>query len=136
MKMLGIAGGCWCLFASGLAVAADPSVQNRCLRVRFEEPSRRLLLCTRSTDTSFATSDSFAPEGVPVQAVKVNDRVFGKGEALEALFPDGHRDQALVFPDSPFVFFRRTLKNGNAQTITNRISYPAINVELGLRPPR
>ena len=131
-KISGVWGMFGCLLVTGLASAADSSVQNAQLRVRFDEPSRRLILCARSTDTAFATADAFAPDGVPVKTVTVKDRVFGKGEALEASFPDGRRDQVLVFPDSPFVFFRSVLKNGQTQTVTNRVTYPALKVELGV----
>jgi len=132
MKLSEIVGSVGCLLAVGIVSAADPSVQNASLRVRFEESSRRLLLCPAASDAAFACSAAFAPAGVPVRTVKISDRVFGKGKALEAVFPDGHRDQVMLFPDTPFALFRRTLKNGDAQTVTNRVSYPALSVDLGL----
>ena len=119
------------LLITGIAMAADLSVQNASLCVRFDGTSRRLLLCDRQTDLSFATTDPFAEAGAQVNAIKVKDRVFGKGEALEATFADGRRDQVMIFPDSPFVFFRSTLKNGAAQQVTNRISYAALTLSLG-----
>jgi hypothetical protein len=113
-------------------MAADPSVQNERLRARYEASSHRLILGERATGQAFAVSEAFVPADVPVRTVKVNDRVFGKGEALEAAFPDGHSDHVLVFPNTPFVFFRRTLKNGDAQSVTNRIAYPPLALKLGL----
>lgn len=132
MNALKIFGGCLCLGAFGPVMAADQSVQNEQLRARFETATHRLILCERPTEQAFAVSDAFVPAGVPVQAIKIKDRVFGKGEALEAAFPDGHRDQVLVFPNRPFVFFRRILKNGTAQAVTNRVSYPSLTLTLGL----
>ncbi len=131
MKLSGITAACGCLLVAGFAAAADLSVQNASLRVRFDGPSRRLLLCDRQTDSAFATSDPLAAAGIQVKAIKVKDRVFGKGEALEATFPDGRRDQVMLFPDSPFAFFRSVLKNGAVQQVTNRISYSALTLNLG-----
>ena len=120
-------------FAAGWA-SADPSVQNASLCVRFDPSSRQLVLCERATGKSFAVADNFAPEGVPVKSETIKDRVFGKANALVAVHPDGCRDQVLVFPNQPFVFFRRILMSSSAHTVTNRVLYPPLTLNLGLPP--
>ena len=120
------------LLTAGFAAAADLSVQNSQLSVRYEAQSQRLVLSTGPADRPFATAGRFVPEGTTVRAIKVSDRIFGKGDALEATLPDGRRDQVSVFPGNPFVFFRRTLKNNGTRQVTNRISYAALQVDLGL----
>jgi hypothetical protein len=120
------------LLTAGFAAAADLSVQNSQLSVRYEEQSQRLVLSTGPASRPFATAGRFVPEGTSVRVIKVSDRIFGKGDALEATLPDGRRDQIMIFPESPFVFFRRTLKNSGTQQVTNRISYAALQVDLGL----
>ena len=120
------------LLLSGFATAADLSLQNGQLSVRYDDQTRQLVLSTGSSGPAFATADTFVPEGTSVRAIKVTDRIFGKGDALEATLPEGRRDQVMVFPNQPFIFFRSVLKNGSVQQVTNRISYAALKVDLGL----
>ncbi len=127
----GVACGCF-LFAAGFAAAADLSVRNGLLLARYDAPAHRLVLSAGASGQAFATADTFAPEGTPVRAVKVSDRIFGQGDALEATRTDGRRDQVILFPEAPFVFFRSILKNGAAPQVTNRITYAALKLDLGL----
>ena len=120
------------LCVAGFAAAADTEIGNRRVVFRFEEQSHRLVLSDRASGKAFATSDFFAPAGSAARAVKVAERVFAAGDALEVTRPDGRRDQVIIDQERPFVFFRSILKNGAAQQVTNRISYAALKLNLGL----
>jgi hypothetical protein len=50
------------------------------------------------------------------KVVAVTDKAFGQGEAIEVAYPDGNRDQILLFPELPFVLFRSTLHNGSKES--------------------
>ncbi len=132
MKLPGVVGIGFFMIAAGTRVAADVSVSNDGLRATYEEPSRRLILAPRTSGASFAACDHFAPVDATVNAVTVNDKTFGKGKGLEVVHTNGQRDQVLLFPNKPFFFFRTTLKNGNAQTVTNRVAFQALTLNLGL----
>jgi hypothetical protein len=119
-------------FAAGFAAAADLSVGNSRLSVRYEEQARRLVLSERASGQTFAAADRFAPEGASVRATQIVDPTFAKGDALEVTSPGGGRDQVIVFPKSPFIFFRSTLKNGASPHVTNRVSYAALTLALGV----
>jgi len=132
MKLPRVVGIGFFMIAAGTRVAADVSVSNDGLRATYEEPSRRLILAPRTSGASFAACDHFAPVDATVNAVTVNDKTFGKGKGLEVVHTNGQRDQVLLFPNKPFFFFRTTLKNGNAQTVTNRVAFQALTLNLGL----
>lgn len=132
---MNLSRGAWyvgVLCVAGFATAADTEIGNSRVVFRFEEQSHRLVLSDRASGKTFATSDFFAPTGSAVRAVKVADRVFVAGDALEVTRPDGQRDQVIIDQERPFVFFRSVLKNGAAQHVTNRISYAALKLNLGL----
>ena len=115
------------LFTAGSS-AAQTAIQNSRLRVAFDEQSGRLALTDRATQRAFATVENFAGKGSVVRAVSVAGE-----QTLEAIHPDGRRDSVVIAGDQPFVFFRALLKNGGASaTITNRIPYPALSLDLGL----
>jgi hypothetical protein len=129
-RSLGLGCGC-VLFAAGFASAADLWVQNTQLCARYEEHSGRLVLTARASNKEFAIADPFAPLGTPVRALKVSDRIFGSGHALQMTSPEGRIDQVMVFPELPFVLFRSILKNGDTQQVTNRVPYAALRLDLG-----
>jgi hypothetical protein len=114
--------------------SADPSIRNSRLRAEYQESSRSLRLFAENAPQPFATVDAFAPQGSSLRAVKVVDRTFARGDALEVTYPDGRRDQALIFAETPFVLFRTLLANGDTLAVTNRVTYPALTLDLGVPP--
>ncbi len=130
-SLLSIGASCF-LFASGSATGAELSIGHERIRATYAEGNRRLTLSDSASGTAFATVDPFTTEGASVRTSAVKDKTFAKGEALEASYPDGSRDQVLVFKDLPFVFFRRLPKNGDVQSVTNRVAYLPLKLALGL----
>jgi len=120
------------LFAAGAAAAAELSIGRGQVQAVFNEQNGRLTLVTGASRTAFATVEAFADTGATVRTAGANDTRLGAGEALEAVYPDGRRDQVLIFKNQPFIFFRAILKNGAAQAVTNRVAYPALTVDLGI----
>ncbi len=123
------------LLVSALALtshlaAADLSVGNSRLRVRYDEQTRSLLLSDRASGKVFATADEFASEGITVTVAPFEWRTF-KGDALMLTDARGGRDIVLVDADSPFVIIQKVIKSGGTQTITNRVTYPALTLDLG-----
>jgi hypothetical protein len=122
------------LLTASQATAKDRTIANRWFQVRYEEQTRRLLLAERASGKIFASAEPFAPEGTTVRTVKVADKTFAEGEALEVTQSDGSRDQAILSSEWPFVFFRTSLKNGDTPSVTNRVAYPSLTLDLGLPP--
>ena len=120
------------LFAAGAAAAAELSIGRGQVQAVFNEQNGRLTLINGASRTAFATVEAFADTGATVRTAGANDTRLGAGEALEAVYPDGRRDQVLIFKNQPFIFFRAILKNGAAQAVTNRVAYPALTVDLGI----
>ena len=53
------------------------------------------------------------------KVMAVMDRTFGKGQAIEVAYPDGNRDQMLLFPELPFLLFRSSLHNGGEGDVSH-----------------
>lgn len=111
--------------------AADVSVANRHIRAEYREATRSLRLYTTQSDSAFATLDAFAPEGATVRKGKQKWLSF-QGEALELTRADGSRCRVLLDAESRFFFFSETLLCGDSRTVTNRVAYPSLTLDLGI----
>jgi hypothetical protein len=111
--------------------AADVSIANRHIRADYREATRSLRLYTAQSDSAFATLEAFAPEGATVRKGQQTWLSF-KGEALELTRADGSRCRVLIDAESRFFFFSETLLCGDSQTVTNRVPYPSLTLDLGV----
>jgi len=96
---------------------AEVSVQNDLLAVRLGDDGALTLAQNGKT---FATT-RLDPRGF--RKTEPNHATLGKGLALES--PDL---RIALYPNVPFVLFQKTLQGGDAQTVTNRVLYPALDL--------
>jgi len=118
-----------CLAAAGLA-AADLAVANRHLRVEYRAADRSLRLADARSGAVFATADAFAPPDATVAAEPFRWRSFAC-DALRLTRPDGACTLVMLAPDAPFAFVQHIVRGGDAATVTNRVPYPALTLDLG-----
>ena len=91
------------------------TIRNDFLIVMFDEAHGDLTLQT-SSGKSFVTNGRFGTRaGGTAKTTAVTDKAFGKGRAIEVDYPDGNRDQILLFPDLPFALFRSGLHNSRRE---------------------
>ncbi|MDR2850031.1 MAG: alpha-galactosidase [Verrucomicrobiota bacterium] len=123
------------LLAAGTVPATERSIGQGAAQATHDDQTGRLTLIDRATQTAFATVEHFTGPGALVRVTPIDDATLhASGDCLEAAYPDGRRDQVLALNGQPFVFFRTILKNGDAPTVTNRVPYPALSLDLG-QPP-
>ena len=118
--------------AAGVAAAADWSVQNSRLLARYDEPARRLVLAERASGKAFATLEAFVPEGTAIRKARFEWLRLFKDDALIFTHPDGCRDIVMANLDPPFILLAKVLKNGDRASVTNRVSYPELALDLGV----
>lgn len=103
--------------ACGLtARSADQTISSSRMTVTLSEDGK----LTLSTGAQCFAQTKIAPAAF--KKTEVTDRL-GKGVALES-----DTLSIALYPEQPFVFFRLRLNNGSAVTVTNRVSYPALDI--------
>ena len=126
-----------CAMLAAENATAESVIQNSRVRVAFDEQSGRVMIADRTTQRTFATVEGFAGEvrTVLVFTPEGAAAILAGGQSLEVVRPDGRRDQIVIAGERPFVFFRSSLKNGGTSTsVTNRVPYPMLSLDLGLPP--
>ncbi len=107
---------CFFVFLGLTAFSADQKISNTQVMVTLSDDGKLVLSkgeqCFAQTHVS---SKLF-------KKIEVNDRL-GKGVALES-----DALSIALYPEQPFVFFRMRLNNGSALTVTNRVSYPSLDI--------
>jgi hypothetical protein len=98
-------------------LAAEQKISNNTLTVSLSEQGQLALLMG---DQCFAKA--LLPSAT-FKKMEFTDQL-GKGVALES---DTLR--IALYPGQPFVFFRMRINNGSTLTVTNRVGYPALDIQ-------
>jgi hypothetical protein len=112
------------------------TIRTPTLEVSFEPVSAHLTVTTVAAHRQFISTGTLSASGGTARVVKVNDSTFGRGRAIEVVYPSGSRDAIMLFPHLPFVLFQSGVRNAQSQaTIIKK--WPALSVAVDLgRPPR
>jgi len=121
------------LLSVARAAASEPAVQNPWIRAAFDTQTGRLSLSERATGKVFASADAFAPADATLTVTPFEWRSL-TCDALVFTRADGSRVRVMLAPDAPFVFFQQVVRNGDTPSVTNRVAYPPLAVDLGLAP--
>ena len=121
------------LLSVARAAASEPAVQNPWIRAAFDTQTGRLSLSERATGKVFASADAFAPADTTLTVTPFERHSF-TFDALVFTRADGSRVRVMLAPDAPFVFFQQVVRNGDTPSVTNRVAYPPLAVDLGLAP--
>ena len=108
---------CLCVCVSAGVACAEMGIQGGLLAVTLADNGELVLA---QNGTVFART-RLDPQGF--RKVAHDHAVFGKGAALES---EGLR--VALYPGVPFVLFQKTLLGGDAQAVTNRVPYPALEL--------
>jgi hypothetical protein len=128
------------LAAAAPAPAQDQAplqVRTAQLGVRYEPASGQFSVRAADQARSFVKQGTLNGKKGNARVIAVADRTFGKGQAIEVVYPEGGRDQVLLFAGLPLVLFRSTLHNGGKEaTITNKVRPIAAVLDLGVPAER
>jgi hypothetical protein len=123
-----------CLFVLPLVAPGqnrDAAIENQFLAVKWDATISRLAVTAKSSGQVFLKDVEVGGSGGTATATKVQDKTFGRGDAIEVALRDGGRQTVMVFPNLPFVLFRATLRNIGAEPlITNHVRVLSGAVDL------
>jgi hypothetical protein len=95
-----------------VAAAEKPLViQNAVLEAQYDASSGQFALIDRASGKPFVQKGELSAAGGTAAIAKLNDPVFGAGQALTIVHADGGRDSVELFTNLPFALFRATLHN-------------------------
>src|SRR5438105_8445978 len=72
------------------------------LQVRYESAAGRFSVTAGKQARPFLNEGKLNGKKGTARDVAVADRTFGKGLAIEVAYPDGNRDEVMLFPGLPF----------------------------------
>lgn len=104
------------LFAS-YSSPAQFSISNETLRVDLNVASGQFNITALPSQQTFVTGGQFlSTNGVGSSGLTTNS-IFGAGQIIDIVYPNGNRDDVMLFSNLPFAIFQSTLSNGTAQTV-------------------
>jgi hypothetical protein len=110
-------------------------IRNETLVVSCDDSGGHCTVRHHPSGKVFITDANRTSPGGKVAIVAVTDKTFGAGQALEASYLGGNRDQILLFPKLPFVLFRSRLHNrGTEATSISKLPIISADVDLGKTP--
>lgn len=128
---------CWLVLAA-IPCAANGervAIQNAGLKVEFDSATGRFSITEKRNLRTFVRDGILSAEGGSARAVKVADSVFGRGEAIEIVHPDGNRDTIMLFSKLSFALFRTRLHNGGAgPSFTQKVQTLSVEADLDTPP--
>jgi len=121
----------WAMATAASAEAAV-SIDNEMYAVSVEAPDSSFTLARKPSGKTFVTAGKLSGAAGTAKAVEMTDKLFGKGNGIEVLYPDGNRETITLYPGVPFVLFGGLRHNGGAETVVlNRVETVSGNVDLG-----
>lgn len=117
--------------ASGPA-RAEVRIESALYSVSVDPAQGRFAVVAKSSGKAFLTDGRLRAAGGTARTTELSDKLFGRGQAAEINYPDGHRESLSLFSATPFVVFRRTLHNGGREPLVLK-QVPAVSaiVDLG-----
>jgi len=97
------------LLAPGLtAGAATLSIENKTLRVQFDESSASFSVAQKASSSVFLKAGKLDGVAVGIRTGRTRDKVFGAGQSITVTHADGSAASLELFPDLPFLLVRGT----------------------------
>ncbi|MBU6402231.1 MAG: alpha-galactosidase [Verrucomicrobia bacterium] len=127
---------CCLTLASVAGAASDPRlvIQNAALRVEFDPATSRFALTDRVTHRTFVRDGRLSGDRGVARVVTVTDRIFGRGQAIDVVYPDGNGDGISVYRNLRFALVCTRLHNGRSQPAiirSLRTVSVAVNLDAG-----
>ena len=122
------------LLLTGAAVsdAAAVRIENDLYSVGVETADGSFTVASKPWGKTFLSDGKLGGAGGTAKAVELTDKVFGSGKGIQIAYPDGNRQWLALYPGLPFVLFRGTLHNGQAEPIVlNHVPTVSAGVTLG-----
>ena len=114
-----------------LAGENSVTIHNHFLTVRFDAASGRYSLTAKPSGRDFVREGELSATGGLARIVTTRNDAFGRGQAIEVSYPDGHRDAIQLFPNLPFALFQSSLHNGGtAMAMANGVQTLSATIEL------
>jgi hypothetical protein len=129
------------IMCAGTSTAAQTAegkkvIQHDQLLVSFDEGRDQFTIQHKPSGRVFVTGGRLNSAGGKANVVKITDKTFGDGQAIEVSHSGGTYDRIILFSSFPFVLFRSSLRNRTAETtLMNKHRLISAALDLG-RPPQ
>src|SRR5581483_1432320 len=100
-----------------LPASAQLSISNETLRVDANVTAGQFNITALATRRTFVRGGQFTAAGGTGTIGFVTTPGFGRGQHLEIEYPNGNRDDVVLFPNLPFALFQTTISNRSSQTV-------------------
>lgn len=111
------------LFAAGIfSSRAQLVISNATTEVNFNPATGLFSLSDFASGRTFVSQGNFNETTGTATITTASNSIFGLGQAIQFIHPDGNSDCIMLFSNLPFALFQSTLTNAGAATvISNRI---------------
>jgi len=114
------------------AAKRELAIENDSLKVTFDGASASFTATAKGPNRTFVTSRRVTGKFAKAVIVGIDDKVFGKGRAIEVTSQSGNVERIMLYPKLPFVLFRSLLHNsGDKAAITRSIRPVSVTLDLG-----
>jgi hypothetical protein len=118
--------------------AKDLSIHNDHLVLSCDPSTGQVSLRPSASNARLAIEAVLPVHPGDGKVVATSDKAFGKGKAIELIYPNGNRDTLMLFPKLPFALFRSTVTNSTpslmvlskGETLTARLRLPRAPKDL------
>lgn len=114
--------------------AQDLTVENETLLVKWKADSGQITLASKQSGQPFLEKAKLIRAGGEARKTSFRHDVFGAGEAIDVVHPNGDGDRVMLFPRLPFALFQSRLRNGGSEAVTIRDAAPLTARVTGFRP--
>ena len=123
-----------CLLLAGVMSAAGAAVaiRNDRLECEFDTTTGQITLFSLSLKQPILREGTLLEAGGTARRAAVEDKVLGRGQAIEITQANGNTGQLLLFHQVPFLLVRAALRNGyNELVVTNQVKALRAKLECG-----
>ena len=114
----------WFFLVSIISAQGQISISNTFLQVKFNPAAGQFSIMDVASHRKFVPQGNFLlGSGGTAAVVAVTNEIFGPGQEIQIIYPNGNRDAIWLYTNLPFAVFQSTLTNSSPQTVvSNKVS--------------
>lgn len=109
-----------------------PRLENRFYTVEVDPSAGTFTVACKPTGRPFLVEGKLSGQQGVSQEVQLKDPSLGAGRGIDIGYPEGDREQIMLYADLPFVLLRSTVRNQTGEPrVLNHVPTVSARVELG-----
>lgn len=123
------------LAASAWPARVVTTIENDRYKVDIEASDGTFTVAFKPGGKTFVTAGRLRGTGATTHTVELHDEDFGKGQGVEVTYAGGSRELVALYAKLPFVTFRSTLRNSDAEPVVHKhVQTVSAALDVGVPP--